>query len=54
MEAPQVTLESGLVYRVSFTAPHAGGVGIEILEYEIVFRRKDGDFASLSQCDGTS
>ena len=54
MEAPTVTLEPGLLYKVSFTAPHSGGLGIAIEEYEIVFRRKDLTFATIAQCDGTS
>lgn len=54
MEAPTVTLEPGLLYRVSFSAPHPGGVGIEIEEYEIVFRKKDLTFEKIAQCDGLS
>ena len=54
MEAPIVTLEPGLIYKVSFIAPYSGGVGITIEEYEIVIRQKDGTFTMLSQCDGTS
>ena len=55
MEAPSVTLEAGLNYRVNFEAPHSGGLGIEIEEYEIIFRKKDGEFITiLSECNGTS
>ena len=54
MEAPVVTLEPGLLYKVTFVQPNTGGVGIEISEYEIVFRQKDGIFSQIAQCDGTS
>ena len=49
MEGPVVTLISEtLMYRVTFVEPNTGGLGIEITEYEIVFRKKDGDFMELS------
>lgn len=38
MEAPLITLQSGLLYRVTFVEPNSGGVGIEITEYEVVFK----------------
>lgn len=54
MDSAVVTLQSGLVYRVTFVAPHPGGLGIEITSYEIVFKRQDGDFQVIPQCDGSS
>ena len=44
MVAPIVTLEPGLLYKVSFTKPNTGGVGIPIEEYAIIFRQKSGIF----------
>ena len=53
MEAPTVTLETGLLYKVSFIAPNPGGVGILIVEYEVEFRKKDSTFAAIAACDGS-
>ena len=53
MDAPSVTFESGLLYKVSFMQPNSGGIGIALEAYEIVFKRKDGQYASLLACDGS-
>ena len=53
MDAPTVTLQAGLLYEVSFTQPNTGGTGIAIDAYEIVFRCKDGEYVTLTACDGS-
>ena len=53
MESPSVTLRSGLLYEINFAKPNPGGVGINIEAYELVFRRKDGEYATTAACNGT-
>ena len=54
MGKPTVTLETGLKYRVSFEQPNTGGSGVAITEYSVLFRKSDGTFEAISECDGTA
>ena len=41
MDPPIVSLERGAIYSLSFAIPDAGGIGVEITSYEVLFFTKD-------------
>lgn len=49
---------TALQYRVTIVAPHSGGAGVSIEEYEISFKPKDSDtfvpVPGAAECDGSS
>jgi hypothetical protein len=57
MNPPAVSLvsaHSSLQYRVTVVAPAAGGAGLTIDAYEVLFRASDGTYGAVAECDGAS
>lgn len=45
----------GANVRISWNAPYSGGIGVEILKYQVLIRDSTGDMVeSLEHCDGAT